>query len=220
MTTLADLRDRIADMLSRSDLETQITQEIGLACARYAKKITHLTEVRGAILDTVAEQVWYSTVDLSGGASYSDVSARTSVAVREIVKLEYIRRSTLFEPMKFSEYKDFEALQDTSGAPGPPYFFTLYAGQIGLWPAPVDVEEIYFSAQVKPVVPTDNDAESVFFDECQELIEVSAAGRVARKYLRDFEVARDFEAQEALHYSDLLSEHVAKSGTGRIRQHC
>src|SRR5688572_6235536 len=102
-------------MLSRSDLETQITAEIGLACARYARKVTHLTEVRGAVLDTVAAQVWYSTVDLSAGASYSDLTTRTAVAVKEIVKLEYIRRSTLYEPMRFREYKRFEELQDTAG---------------------------------------------------------------------------------------------------------
>ena len=215
---LGDVKFWVEDQIAREDLATQVKQEIGLAVRRYSRKLTYLTEVRAGALDTVASTTWYSTVDLSAGASYSDLTSRTSVSVKDIVKIEYMRRPNGDRMVPVS-MADFERYSEGTPTTGTPWAYVISAGQIGIWPPASGVEELYFSAYVKPLVPSDIADMSVFFDEAQELIETSVAARMCRKYTHNLEKAQSFEALEALHYSDLLAENRTKMGSGRIRPH-
>ncbi|NJM12588.1 MAG: hypothetical protein HC889_12600, partial [Synechococcaceae cyanobacterium SM1_2_3] len=67
MTTLLDVRNRVADQLARSDLSTQIDREIQLAIQRYNRQVTWLHEVRMATLTGVPAQTWYDTISLATG---------------------------------------------------------------------------------------------------------------------------------------------------------
>lgn len=218
MTTLLDVRNRIADQLSRSDLSTQIDREIQLAITRYNRRVSWLTEVRGATLTTVIGQRFYGTLDLSAGAGPQDVTGRTAVSVQDVQKVEYMRDAD-DDPIEQIDYREFERRFDVSGTTGGAEYFTLYAGQIGLWPAPDAVETLTLSVVVKPAIPTLATDESVWFDQAQELIENAAAAAICRKFLQDGERAQAFQVYETAAWEELVREGNQKMATGRLRSH-
>lgn len=218
MTTLLDVRNRVADQLSRADLNTQIDREIQLSIIRYNRRVTWLHEVRAATLTTVAAQTWYSSVDVSTGAGPQDVAGRTAVDIADVQKIDYLRDADS-EDLRQMHYREFERLFDTTATTGRATYFTLYAGQIGLWPAPSGVEVFTLSAVVKPVVPALATDTSVWFDQAQELIENAAAAAVCRKFIQDGERAQAFFVYEEQAWQDLQAESNKKGATGRLRGH-
>lgn len=218
MTTLLDVRNRIEDQLSRSDLSTQIDREIQLAIARYNRRVSWLHEVRGATLTTVIGQRFYGTLDLSAGAGPQDVTGRTAVSVQDVQKVEYMRDAD-DDPIEQIDYREFERRFDVSGTTGGAEYFTLYAGQIGLWPTPDAVETLTLSVVVKPAIPTLATDESVWFDQAQELIENAAAAAICRKFIGDGERAQAFQVYETAAWEELVREGNQKMATGRLRSH-
>ena len=216
MTTFLDVRDRVADQLSRSDLSAQIDREIQLAITRYNRRVTWLHEVRAVTLTSVAAQAWYSSVDVSTGAGPQDVTGRTAVDVSDIQSVRYMRTAD-YDDLKQVRYSDFERFFDTTGSAGRTSYFTLYAGQIGLWPVPAGVETFTMSVVCKPVVPSSAADTSVWFNQAQELIENAAASAICRKFLSDGERAQAFKVFEDAAWDELLAESNKKAATGRIR---
>lgn len=115
-------------------------------------------------------------------------------------------------------YMDMERA-DTFPFPGAVCGYSMYAGQMGVWPSRPDegAEALYISASVKPLVPDLPDDTSVFFDEAQELIEAAAAKGICAKYLMDAERAAIFGGLETVAFNDLTRESNRKASTGRIR---
>lgn len=218
MTTFLDVRNRIEDQLSRSDLSTQIDREIQLAITRYNRRVSWLTEVRGATLTTVIGQRFYGTLDLSAGAGPQDVTGRTAVSVQDVQKVEYMRDAD-DDPIEQIDYREFERRFDVSGTTGGAEYFTLYAGQIGLWPTPDAVETLTLSVVVKPQIPTLSTDKSVWFDQAQELIENAAAAAICRKFLQDGDRAQAFQVYETAAWEELVREGNQKMATGRLRSH-
>lgn len=216
MTTFLDVRDRVADQLSRSDLSAQIDREIQLAITRYNRRVTWLHEVRAVTLTSVAAQAWYSTVDVSTGAGPQAVVGRTAVDVSDIQSVRYMRTAD-YDDLKQVHYSDFERFFDTTGSAGRTAYFTLYAGQIGIWPVPAGVETFTLSVVCKPVIPASATDTSVWFDQAQELIENAAASAICRKFLSDGERAQAFKVFEDAAWDELLAESNKKAATGRIR---
>lgn len=216
MTTFLDVRDRVADQLSRSDLSAQIDREIQLAITRYNRRVTWLHEVRAVTLTSVAAQAWYSSVDVSTGAGPQDVAGRTAVDVSDIQSVRYMRTAD-YDALKQVHYSDFERFFDTTGSAGRTSYFTLYAGQIGIWPVPAGVETFTLSVVCKPVVPSSATDTSIWFDQAQELIENAAASAICRKFLSDGERAQAFKVFEDAAWDELLAESNKKAATGRIR---
>lgn len=216
MTTFLDVRNRVADQLARSDLSAQIDREIQLAITRYNRRVTWLHEVRAVTLTSVAAQAWYSTVDVSTGAGPQDVAGRTAVDVSDIQSVRYMRTAD-YDDLKQVRYSYFERFFDTTGSGGRTAYFTLYAGQIGIWPVPAGVETFTMSVVCKPVVPSSAADTSVWFDQAQELIENAAASAICRKFLSDGERAQAFKVFEDAAWDELLAESNKKAATGRIR---
>ena len=216
MTTFLDVRNRVADQLARSDLSAQIDREIQLAIARYNRRVTWLHEVRAVTLTSVAAQAWYSSVDVSTGAGPQAVVGRTAVDVSDIQSVRYMRTAD-YDDLKQVHYSDFERFFDTTGSGGRTAYFTLYAGQIGIWPVPAGVETFTLSVVCKPVIPASATDTSVWFDQAQELIENAAASAICRKFLSDGERAQAFKVFEDAAWDELLAESNQKSATGRIR---
>lgn len=218
MTTFLDVRNRVADQLARADLSTQIDREIQLAIARYNRRVSWLHEVRGVTLTTVIGQPWYAALNLSAGAGPQDVTGRTAVDVADVQKIEYMRDAS-YEDLRQVSYRDFERFFDTTGAAGRPAYFTLYAGQIGIWPVPDGVATYTLSVVAKPAVPSSATDTSVWFDQAQELIENAAAAAICRKFIQDGERAQAFQVYETAAWDDLVREGNQKMATGRLRAH-
>jgi hypothetical protein len=229
MATLATVALKCAKQLGRvnaagdtiTDLETEIKEEIGEAITFYNRKPWHLTEVRNITLTTVASTIWYSTVDVSTGAGDQSVSGRSSVDVNSILSIDYLREnaSSITDDLRRFDYRSFEQLQEGSPPGGVPYGYTMYAGQIGIYPTPDQAYTLTFSAHVKPVVPTSDSDTSVWFDEAEELIVAGAIKRVLLKYIRDAERAGTYVAIERDAMEQLHAEHIRKTATSRIKAH-
>ena len=126
-------------------------------------------------------------------------------------------RTADYDDLKQVHYSDFERFFDTTGSAGRTAYFTLYAGQIGIWPVPAGVETFTLSVVCKPVVPSSATDTSVWFDQAQELIENAAASAICRKFLSDGERAQAFKVFEDAAWDELLAESNKKAATGRIR---
>lgn len=227
--TLATSALKCAIMLGRAnatgtailDLETQIKQEIGETIRFYNRRPFHLTEYRGVELTTAASTVWYSSVDMTSGDGDQSGTGRTAVDVKDVLHIEYMREnpgsSGLNEPLYRMAYGEFERLFEGSTPSGPPTYWTIYAGQIGIWPTPDAAYTIYFSATVKPVIPTSDSDTSIWLDEAEEMIATGACRRVCLKHLRDPERAQEFAVMEQEAAIMMEKEHVLKSSSMRLR---
>ena len=231
MATLNDTALTVANQLGRTnaegsafiDLETQIKKEIRNTIRFYNRKPMHLTEFRGGEIITVIGQTFYNTADITMGAGDQPLSGRTTIDVEDIIAIHYMRENPgqtgLNEPLSEVPYAHFERLFEGAVPTGQPEFFTRYAGQIGIWPTPSGINNIYWSGIIRPTVPQADQDISVWFDQANELIEAGAARRVCSKYLRDEERANYFGQIEALQLQNLQEEHVQKSSSRRFRKH-
>lgn len=220
MATLSDLSSNIADDLARSDLETQITRNIGYAVQKLRREVSHLTEQRGCVLTTAQGQAWYSAVDLSAAEGYEDMTGAT-VTVSDILGIDYMSLGPTGSGQRICEthHEDFQRLLDSTASSGEPVNFCIYAGRIGLWPTPSATMTVYFTANVRPQVPAAASSSSVYFDEAQELVEAMAAARVCRKVIQDYERAAQFDAIAVSEMQALGWETVKKTTTGRLKAH-
>mgnify|MGYP006935322130 CR=1 FL=1 len=231
MATLASVALSCAKQLGRAnaagtaivDLEAEIKEEIAEAIKFYNRRPNHLTEFRGFEVTTASSTTWYSTIDLTNGDGDQDSTGRTAVNANTILTIDYAREnpggSGNNEPLSKVSYQSFEGFFEGATSSGSPTYFTYYAGQIGVWPTPDGAYTLYFSGDVKPVVPTADSDTSVWFDEAEELIEAAACKRVCLKYLRDSERAMTFVAAEKDAEASFHSEYVRKSTSGKVRVH-
>lgn len=225
--TLATTALKCAKMLGRvdaagttiTDLEDEIKEEIADTIRHFNRKPYALTEFRGATITTAASTTWYSTVDLTSGAGDQDTSGRSSVDVNDVLSLTYMRDNSNDWPMAYLPYRDFEPLFEGSTPEGGPTKYTVYAGQVGLWPTPDAAYTIYFSAKIKAPVPTDDADTSVWLSQCEEMIAAGACKRVCLKYLRDSERAAEFAVIENDAMMDLERETVLKTSSRKLKVH-
>lgn len=217
MTTLADVVENIADQLTRTDLDSQIKAEVQAAIRFYERKPFYFTERRNGTFDTVDGTEFYSTVDFSGSAGAGTLTATENVG--RILHITYAKvdQSGLDEDLSVIPYEKYEYYRQGTDTRGMPSYATLYAHQIGLWPIPSGVWTISLSAVVKPVVPSADSDESVWFDEALELITNRAARSVCIKYLMDRERANAYTILETEAREVLACENVQKMGTGKLR---
>jgi hypothetical protein len=207
----------------RTDLNSQIDAEIQNAIRHYNRRVNWITERRGGTITTVAGTTWYSEVDLTTGAGIEDNptgTAPTSTAsVKDLLKIIYIKleQGAIDWPLTRVSYDEFERLVEGNAVVGIPDYYTVYVGEIGLWPTPSAVFSLYISAFWKPTVPTADDHESVWFDEHLELIENSAARRVCFKWTHDKELGSVFALLEKEQEDLLLAEGAARTTTGRLK---
>lgn len=225
MATLASVALKVAKQLGRvnvsgteiTDLAVEIKEEIGEAVKFYNRQPWALTEVRGLQIQTIANTSWYRTVDLTTGEGDQDLTGRSSLPVSDILDINYMRVDE--DEIDEVSYNRFERLTDGTASLGDPTHYTKFAGSIGFWPMPDKVYTIYIGATVKPVVPTADTDESVWFDEAEELILTGAVKRVLVKYTRDAERAAQYTAIERDAMDQFQSEHIRKTSSGRVRSH-
>ncbi len=205
------------------DLDKQIKEEIRNTIRFYNRQPSFLTELRGGTFDLVPGQSWYSTVMVTNAESDQALAGRTSLDVDDIILLTYLREnpgpSLQNEPVHEVAYNKFEELFEGSYPTGEPDFYTRYAGQIGIWPTPSRNTPMYWSGTVRPVVPTNDSDDSIWFRKANELIEAGAARRVCSKYLRNEKWADSFAAIEKLQYDNFDMESILKSGITRLQVH-
>ena len=204
-----------------TDLESGIKEEIRNAIRHYNRMPSHLTELRGGILNTQVGVYWYDTVNVNEAHGFQSTDSRQTINVEDIINLHYMREnpglSGLNEPLDEISYQHFERLFEGSVPQGQPELYTRYGGQIGIWPTPSDEYPLYWSGIVRPIVPVEDNDDSVWFRHQRELIETSAAARVCAKYLRNKEWQMSFKEIEASEYNAFQVEYTQQASSGRIK---
>ena len=226
MATLTTVRANVADLLrGRTDLNSQIDQEIQNAIRHYSRRANWINERRGGTISTVIGTTWYTSIDLTTGGgiegSPTGTAPTATASVKDLLKLIHFKleQGAIDWPLTRVSYDEFERLVEGNAVQGIPDYYTVFAGQVGLWPTPSAVFSLYISAFWKPTVPTGDAHESVWFDEHLELIENSAARRVCFKWLHDKELGAVFAVLEKEQEDLLLAEGAARTTTGKLKSH-
>lgn len=220
MATLADLDTAVQGMTRRSDLSTEIRTEIGNAVRHYNRRASWVIERRGGEIALVAGTNWYSQIDNTAGAGVEGSPTGTApTATDDLLDLIRIIYAKLEEgaidwPIGVVSYREFETLLEGNTVQGTPRYITHFGGQVGVWPTPNGAHTLYLSGFYKPSVPTAGADESVWFAQYRELIENSAARRIAEKWIQDLEMAAVFRAAEHEQELLLMAEGAARSTTG------
>lgn len=95
MTTLNDVVSSVADQLARSDLDSQITREIGNAVVRFSRKLSYMTEVRGGLVILNKDQRWYPTFRLTDAAGLQETQGRGAVPFANVISFDYVRHASI-----------------------------------------------------------------------------------------------------------------------------
>lgn len=225
MATLTATATIVTGLLRRSDLTAEAKTEIGNAIRHYSRRNTWVIEHRGGTITTSAGTNWYSTIDLTASGhnaiddGYTGTDPTSTTDLDQMLKMEFakIEDGSVDWPLERVAYRPFERMLEGTAVQGTPSYITLHAGQIGLWPTPGSAFTVYISGMFKPLVPSSDTDESVWLDKYNELIELSAARRLASKHMQDTEAAEMYARLEAEQELLLVAENSARRTRGVLR---
>jgi hypothetical protein len=201
MSTYGAMQTRIADEIVRSDLTTQIQKAILTAIVHYARERLWFNESR-AQLDTVNGQEYYGlptdfvdedslTIEINSGRTYP-----------------LVPRS-----WQFIEDVNFAGSTLTSY----PQDYTIFAGQIRLYPVPNGVYTL-FIAYVRSfdALSAAGDTNSWMTDG-EELIRSRAKWDLFNNVIREFSEAQTMKLQEIEALKSIRRRSALQLSTGRLR---
>jgi hypothetical protein len=184
MATLGTLNDNIADMLARSDINSQITLEIQSAVRHYQ-----------------SERFWFNEdrISLSCSSTITEYTLSATTSIMQIIAVQITRNSSTYviEPISEAERLSY----DTNNITGDPSWYAVYRGLFIPYPRPTTSPYTATISVVRePVTLSATTDSNVFTNNAQELIESRAAANICLRYLRDQEAAKSFKIleQEAL----------------------
>jgi hypothetical protein len=204
MSTYGDMKTRIADELVRSDIDTQIAQQIQSAIAQYQRKLFFFNEKTNASWNTVANQELYATTD---GVPSDIVS---------IDKLTVIY-SSVREDVRRREWEYIEGLQPGTSKGGQPTDYAYREQKFRLYPIPTTVMALNLAYVQRVEAPSGDSDEGPWVNDAEELIRCAAKRRIAQHVIRDLEMANDMRLAEMDALTDLMSETSRRLGTGYMR---
>lgn len=220
MATLNDIRGNVLRMVGSNAHFAEAEREIIRACEKLARENLHVSEVAEFEFATVANQQWYSTVDLSSASLAAGTNDSATLSVKNIISIAYLMAtpgaSGIDDDLKEVPFKHFQRLSEGNSSGGYPTVFTMWGNRIGVWPVPSAVYTIQGDGVIKPVIPTGITSECVYFDEYPDLVEAMAAGQIAKKYMKDPAAATMYADEERRLMSDIRHEDAMKRTSGRL----
>jgi len=187
MSTLAQMRSRIADDLNRSDLSSQIDKAINRAIRHYYNSQRFwFNETTGTFV-TIANQESYGTVD--------------SVP-SDILSMNYMRltiSSTNKPEIPKKTYQEIQ-MMNSGASIGQPIYYAWYQNKIWFYPLPDQVYTVTVSYQKSYAVLSADSDTNDFTVEAEDLIESRASWWINKRVLKNDKDAAlsKIEEQEAL----------------------
>lgn len=188
MSTLAEMKSRIAREIHRTDLTTEIAEAISDAVADYQHVRFVFNQTRGTFA-TVAGTEFYTSAIIPDDIGEID-SITVAVNGRSV-------------SLPAWPYSVMEKIQTTTNSRGQPQAWAWYAEKIRLYPVPDAVYTLTVSYLQRLPVP---DATNAWTEEAEQLIRASAKKRIARDVLRDMEGAATAESAESAAFRRLMRE--------------
>lgn len=203
MSTLLEMRSRIADDLDRTDLSTQIDKAINRAIIFYLKEPFWFKETSSSFPLVVNQEEYVKGV----GSVPSDISAI------DIMELQYAgNKYTLQEITPF----ELEAKQPLD-ANGIPDQFAQYQDRMKFYPIPNQTGMVCLIKYTKSYAVLVNDSDTNdWLVYCEDLIEARARGWVNRRILKDYEAANADKQDENDALSGIRKVNQQKTGNGRV----
>lgn len=208
MSTLGDMKARIADEMARDDLGSQIADAIGDAIKFYNNDRFEFNESRDLTFDTVASQEFY------GAAANANIPLLRSIDYL----LLYVGTSTvLLRQIKRRQPLDLELLNTSGNFYGQPYNFAFYNKTIRLSPIPDSVMRVRIAGRVSFAAPaSDTEADNPWMNELEALIRKRAKYELALNVTKDVEEAKRLAPQITELYDNLTGAAARITGTGVV----
>ena len=206
MSTFADIKARIADELSRSDLTSQINLAVLSAIQFYERRRWFFTETRAMTLSTVVGQEFYGVADLADIPNLLRIDGmRITVSPTSLYPL--IRKP--------NEYIDEINIGDTAYR-GIPIYFAWYAQQIRLYPVPTAVYTLRISGVhllTTLSAPTDTNN---WTNDAEDLIRYRAKWDIYANIIGDQDQAQAMKNNEAEALQSLIADNNSRDATGFV----
>ena len=208
MTTLAIMKARIADELSRDDLTSQIAYAIGDAVAAYEDERFFFNESRGLTFPTVIDQEFYTESDAAD--------------IANLVKIDYVSLLTGDQPFQLLPMRpsEIEFLSTNGTSTGQPNWFLLYDESIRLYPVPDAVYTVRIAGVLKTAAPaTDAEASNPWMTKAERLIRSRAKLELALHVLKDIELGAVMQqaVDEAWVQLKSRTAQITQIGDGKVR---
>lgn len=207
MSTLAIMKSRIADELSRSDLTSPIATAISDAISAYQTERFFFNESRSTcVFNTVASQEFYTSVD---HASIPDLLAVDYVAL------------TVSNTVSLLDEECPEVLEDvanTGTVTGQPSSYAYYNRTLRLYPVPTSAWSLRIAAQFKIDAPTtDSTPGNAWMVEAERLIRSRAKYELALHWLKDPDMATTMAASVTEALDQLKGRTNKQVGLGKVQ---
>jgi len=208
MSTLAIMKARIADELSRSDLTSQIALAISDAIAAYEDERFLFNESRNVVFSTTASQEFYDSTD--------------AAAIGTINKIDYavVTVNGDVQELRYQTPEDMEHLSDGVPATGAPWDYTFYDQQIRLYPTPDAAYTVRFAANVIAAAPaSDGETGNPWMTYAERLIRSRAKNELALHVTKDMEEAQRMAVavQEAYDQLKGRTNMLTQTPGGRVK---
>jgi hypothetical protein len=202
MSTFGTMLDRIADELSRTDLDSQTRLCIRTAIQHYQRKRFYFIEDYGTTFSTVAGQEYYSSSDNAAIPNFSEVDSLVITALGSRWPLT----------KRGKEWMD--EVSTSSDLTGIPSDYGYYSRQFRLYPIPQAVYSIRVSGLKRQDTLSATADTNVWLTEGESLIRNAAKRILAIDYLRNAGLATDAAAQEKIALDLIVSETEMRGSSG------
>lgn len=206
MSTLAIMKARIADELARDDLTSQIAYAVNDAIVAYQKDRYLFNESRSLTFSTVAGQEIYTSSEVAG------------LPLMFVIDQVTLTDGAAVWEMDRRRPEDLEISSQGATISGQPTSFSLYAGELRLYPVPDGVYTMRIIGQGTAAAPT-NDAETgnPWMIAGERLIRSRAKLEIYAHVVQDDARASVMLQAVAEARDELKAQFNALSGTGMIQ---
>jgi hypothetical protein len=212
MTTLAVMKQRIADELARSDLTPMIAYAITDAIEHYQSKRFFFNESRDITFDTVSAQEFYDRYD--------------HAAIPNLMAIDYVKITVndCLLTLRRAEPNELEGFQTASGEPT---CYTYYEQQLRLYPVPNDDWEVRIAAHIKIDEPaSDSEIRNSWMTDAGRLIRARAKLNLARNVnaagldpMFSEKALLIFKDEETDAFNELKARTAKSLGTGKVKSY-
>lgn len=206
VATLADLKARIADDLTRTDITSQIAAAITDAITHYQDTRFYFNETRNSTFYTVASQQIYDVADLADIPKFTTIDGIFVTVSGRVCELSR------------DAPRDIEIVSDSSVMVGQPWTYSYFDQSLRLYPVPDQAYLVRMQGHIRKDAPaSDIDEGNVWMNEAFELIRCLAKKYLAAHVLKDPDLFQMMEDREGAALGRLVSSTSKRIATGRIR---
>lgn len=207
MSTYAQIQSNIADKIVRSDLTTQIADEINRAIQFYSSKRFYFTQTTDTFT-TVASQASYSSSD----------SVATDIRHIDLLKIAVATNDLIYpERINFTEIQQM----NTSNATGEPSYYAYYQQKIWFYVIPNAAWTVtMYYQKAYADLSSGSDTNDWTSGLPKDLIEQRVLSVMYADWTKDDESAARAKAREQEIYAMLKSESNNLLTSSRLKQEC